>query len=128
MQRVNSHSITPVILPSAFAEGAQTEATVQSHCRQNTFVDTVPCDDPLTQSCHALWRAVIAQQIMDAKNLSNKPEKQLLKKEAIGWLFHNESDFTMVCDLAGWEPDYVRLLCITAQSHAFNRVAQWNHL
>jgi hypothetical protein len=128
MQRINSHSFTPLILPPAFAEGAETQATVQSRCRQNTFVDAAPCDDPQTQGWQALWRAVISQQIMDAKSLSHKPEQQQRKKEAMDWLFHNDSDFTMVCDLAGWEPDYVRSLCITAHSHAFSRVIQGNHL
>ena len=121
MQRINSHSITHVILPLAFAEGAEVVATVQSRCRQNTFVNAAPCDDPQTQGWQALWRAVICQQIMDAKNISQKPEKQLLKKQAMEWLFYNEGDFTMVCDLAGWHPDYVRSLCITAQSRGFER-------
>jgi len=121
MPRINSHSIMPVILPPAFAEGAEVGATAQPRCRQNTFVDAVPCDDPQTQCWQALWRAVIGQQIMDAKNISQKPEKQLLKNQAMEWLFHNEIDFTMVCDLAGWHPDYVRSLCITAQSRGFER-------
>ncbi len=121
MQAINNPTIVPIIHPPAFAEGAESGATAQSHGAQCCFTEAAPHDDPETEHCHALWRAVIGQHIMDAKNLSAKPERQLLKQEAIDWLFHNESDFTMVCDLAGWEPDYVRSLCITAQSHAFCR-------
>ncbi len=131
MQHINSQnpcSISPIILQPAFAEGAERGATVQSHCKQRIFVDAMPHDDPETEHRHALWRAVISQQIMDAKNISLKPEKQALKKQAMDWLFYNESDFTMVCDLAGWEPDYVRSLCIIAQSNAFNKVVQVKHL
>ena len=116
-----TNNITPTILPPAFAEGAESRTTVQSRHKQCPFVDVIAQDDQETERYQALWRAVIGQQIMDAKNLSQKPEKQLLKKQAMEWLFHNESDFTMVCDLAGWHPDYVRSLCITAQSRGFER-------
>jgi hypothetical protein len=124
MLPINNHdaySITPIVLPPAHAAGAEKGATVQSHCTQNAFVDVTPCDDPETERCQALWRAVIGQQISDAKNTSHKPEKQLLKSQALDWLFHNECDFAMACDLAGWEPDYVYSLCVRAELHGFRR-------
>lgn len=130
MRPVNSHDaccITPRILPPAFAEGAERGPTAQLH-GAGTFVDAAPHDDPETVRHHALWRAVISQQLMDAKNISQKHEKQLRKKEAIEWLFHNACDFSMVCDLAGWEPDYVRSLCVTAQAHGFRRITQGKHV
>jgi len=122
MRRVNNHdACLPklMLLPPAYAAGAERGATVQSHCTQNVFVDATPCDDPESQRCQALWRAVIGQQISDAKNISHKPEKQSLKSQALDWLFHDEINFTMVCDLAGWEPDYVRSLCALAQLSEF---------
>jgi len=124
MRPINSHearSPKPIMLPPAYAEGAVRGATAQSHGTQNAFVDATPCDDPETERCQALWRAVMGQQISDAKNISHKPEKLSFKSQALEWLFHDECDFTMVCDLAGWEPNYVHSLCITAQSHGFRR-------
>ena len=109
------------MLPPAYAAGAERGATVQSHCALNAFVDVIPSDDPQTERCQALWLAVIGQQISDAKNISHKPEKQLLKSQALDWLFLNECDFAMVCDLAGWEPEYVRSLCVRAELHGFRR-------
>ena len=123
MRHVNNHdtcSVTLMILPAAHAKGAVTGANVGSKYK-NTFVDTVPCDDPESERCHALWRAVIIQQIMDAKTTSRNPEKLSQKNCALEWLFHNKGDFTMVCDLAGWEPDYVRSLCVRAQKRGFRR-------
>jgi len=123
MRPINSHdagSIKPIVLSPAYAKGVVMGATVGSHCK-SAFVDVVPCDDPESQHCHAMWRAVIVQQIMDAKTTSHNPEKQSRKHHALDWLFHNEDDFTMVCDLAGWEPDYVRSLCVRAQKHGFRR-------
>ena len=124
MEYLNSpqvNSIALIILPPAFAEGAQSSVTAQSHRAQGGFIDAASRDDPETEYCRALWRAVIGQQIADAKTLSYKLEKQLLKAQALEWIFGNESDFTMVCDLAGWDAQYVRSLCITAHSHGFCR-------
>lgn len=112
-----SKSIT---LPQAYAFGTTKSASVGSHCKC-LFVDDAPCNDPVSERCNALWRAVIVQQIMDAKTTSRNPEKCSLKSRALEWLFHDESDFAMVCDLAGWEPDYVRWLCLRAQKHGFCR-------
>jgi hypothetical protein len=118
---LQSTSPTPIILPPAYAEGAERGASAQSHRQPAFYIESAPCEDQETESHRALWRAVISQQIMDAKNVSNKSEKKWLKSQALHWLFHNNTDFRMVCDLAGWDPDYVRSLCVTAQGHGFRR-------
>lgn len=56
----------------------------------------------------ALWRAIITQALMDASSHSAKPEAQSDKHDAIMWLTHNTKDFTIVCDHAGLDADYVR--------------------
>lgn len=109
--------VTPIVLPSAYATGAERGATVGSVGDQRVVVDAISSHDPESEIYRSLWRAVIGQQISDAKNTSLKPEKQSLKRQAMDWLFNDESNFRMVCDLAGWEPDYVRSLCAMAGLH-----------
>ena len=121
MRHLNGHNdISPITIPPAYAEGAAGGVTARARHRQ-VFIDTTPCDDPESARCRALWRAVIGQQILDAKSPSRATEKLLLKSRALEWLFHNRSDFTMACDLAGWEPDYVHSLCVRAQKLGFHR-------
>jgi hypothetical protein len=69
--------------------------------------------------CVALWRAVLAQAIMDAKSRRTKPEYGYIRNTAIFWLLENTVDFTMVCDFAGYEPDATRKLILNAQARGF---------
>lgn len=55
-----------------------------------------------------LWSAVITQALMDAGSNSKKPEMKSAKAKAISWLNGDSEDFTEVCIMAGFEPDYVR--------------------
>ena len=52
-----------------------------------------------------LWQAVILQAIADACNEAWRHE--LERKQAITWL-QGGKGFIMVCDMAGWSPDYVK--------------------
>jgi hypothetical protein len=56
----------------------------------------------------ALWRAVIAQALMDATTTSRKSEQQYHRNQAINWLTSNGQDFVTVCQQAGVDPVYVR--------------------
>lgn len=55
-----------------------------------------------------LWRAVITQALMDAATKSRKSHHRRAREDALGWLLSKTSDFEMVCDNAGFDPDYVR--------------------
>lgn len=56
----------------------------------------------------SLWRAVIAQALMDALSKSRKMEARRSRMDALAWLLDNGSDFEAVCDHAGLDPSYVR--------------------
>lgn len=56
----------------------------------------------------ALWRAVILQMLEDATNHSRKPQDKFARMQARNWLEGNHRDFTMVCDLAGYDVTYAR--------------------
>lgn len=45
---------------------------------------------------------------MDAASKSHKPEAKRSRQDAINWLLSTTSDFEIVCDHAGLDPDYVR--------------------
>lgn len=58
----------------------------------------------------ALWRAVLIQQVMDAKTVSGDREKRAFKRQAESWLFGGETggDFETVCDLGMLNAERVR--------------------
>lgn len=62
----------------------------------------------------ALWRAVIAQALMDAACGSKKPELVQCKQEALVWLRGTSRDFATVAHHAGFEPEYLRRLVLDA--------------
>lgn len=61
-----------------------------------------------------LWRAVITQALMDASSRSRKSEAKRYRNDALFWLLSDTDDFTIVCDNAGLDPDYVRSRARTA--------------
>lgn len=66
--------------------------------REGSFADHEP----------GLWRAVITQALMDAASASRKSEAKRCRSDALSWLLSDTEDFTVVCDNAGLDPDYVR--------------------
>ena len=68
-----------------------------------------------------LWRAVITQALMDAASQSRKSEATRIRSDALEWLLSDTSDFTVVCDNAGLDPDYVR----SRARLALSRNCQW---
>lgn len=54
----------------------------------------------------SLFRAVIAQAIIDIKSNNERFKKE--KYDAEKWIFHNKKDFKKVCELAGLNDEYVR--------------------
>ena len=55
-----------------------------------------------------LWRAVITQALMDAASQSRKSDAIRSRHDALHWLLDEGTDFVVVCDNAGLDPDYVR--------------------
>jgi hypothetical protein len=65
------------------------------------------CTNPVRGES-AMWAAVITQALMDALSKARTTDSSYHKQEAIHWLTGNSNDFTTVCLLAGFDPDYVR--------------------
>lgn len=82
------------------------------YCRSGSigsFADHEPC----------LWRAVITQALMDAASRSRKSELRRTRNDALRWLLDDSSDFELVCDNAGLDPDYVRSRARLALARGF---------
>lgn len=60
------------------------------------------------QNDKQLWAAVIGTAIEDATSLRTNTRAQREKREALDWLLHDGHDFTLVCSLAGLDPEAVR--------------------
>lgn len=75
----------------------------------HAFADHEPC----------LWRAVIVQALLDAASSSRKSEARRTRSAAMDWLLSNTSDFELVCDNAGLDPDYVRSRARAALARGF---------
>lgn len=69
---------------------------------------------PEDNCVRALWRSVITQALMDAASNSQKRSKRINKVKALRWLQGNDEEFTIVCQLADLEPNYVRLKAAAA--------------
>lgn len=78
---------------------------------QGSFADHEP----------GLWRAVITQALMDAASQSHKSEARRSRHDALEWLLNEGTDFEVVCDNAGLDPDYVR----SRARQALARGCQW---
>lgn len=78
-------------------------------------------DEKPTDSCTALWRAVIMQALIDAGNNFKRPEYKSYKAHAISWLSGGSDDFLEVCSLADLEPDYVKKMA----KEAISRSCKW---
>lgn len=78
---------------------------------QGSFADHEP----------GLWRAVITQALMDAANASSKSQARRSRADARAWLLGQGTDFELVCDNAGLDPDYVR----SRARRALERDCQW---
>jgi hypothetical protein len=54
-----------------------------------------------------LWRAVIAQAVLDATNHTNDKKLKLERVRALSWLSGLSPDFEIVCAMAGLDTQYV---------------------
>jgi len=54
-----------------------------------------------------LWRAVIAQALIDALNNSKKLSNRIERARAIAWFSPKNKDFLVVCSNADLDPNYV---------------------
>ena len=67
-----------------------------------------PIDDG---NCRALWMAVIAQQVIDARSTCSNTDYQRRRQAALDWLADTDpnSDFYNACDLADLDREYVSM-------------------
>jgi hypothetical protein len=56
----------------------------------------------------ALWRAVLLQMITDALSNSQKIDLIRYRRDARHWLLRSSRDFRLVCDYAGYNPDWLQ--------------------
>jgi len=61
-----------------------------------------------TQSFQRLWQKVILQAVMDAESNIATSQARAGKLHARAWLTGSSPDFTMVCELAGFDPQDIR--------------------
>lgn len=108
-------------LPAGRAHGAegQTISAYARGSRSAVFHDTESPPDEDLHGMVAMWRAVFAQAIMDAKSRRSKKEYEHHRRDALEWLLNDRRDFTFVCDLAGYEPDCIRRQVRSAQQRGF---------
>jgi len=78
--------------------------------QKGSSLDDLLFGEPInpTYSEQLLWCAVINQMRTDALSNSRKAEFRHRRREALAWLTGNSRDFRMVCELAGYDPDYIR--------------------
>lgn len=56
----------------------------------------------------SLWRAVLLQMITDAISNSAKPDQKRFRRDARHWLTRHSRDFRLVCEFAGYQPDWLQ--------------------
>lgn len=71
------------------------------------YTDTGPSEE---DACRDLWQHVILQALMDATHPnkdSTNPDDRRARREAPAWISDCGKNFRMVCDLAGWDADFI---------------------
>ncbi len=62
----------------------------------------------MIDNIQSLWRAVILQAVIDACSRSKKKVNKIERKKAQSWLLDMSDDFISVCNMANYNPHYVR--------------------
>ena len=75
---------------------------------KNRYFDIFPEAYNPVSGERAMWVAVITQAMMDALSKSQTIEAKFYRNEAIHWLTENSTHFVMVCQLAGFDPGFIR--------------------
>lgn len=106
-------------LPPGYAEGVDGRHSVHA---QSAAIESDQAVDatPPARGYQRLWRAVLLQQIQDAKSQSRDEERHFDRHTARHWIFENRRDFAIVCELAGLDPDYVRRRIDAAAAREFH--------
>lgn len=120
-RRASKHEVRKV--SPGRAAGASHDRTAQGKGGGGYYVETERHECKEMRGYQALWRAVFAQMLMDAKSRSSKREARLYRHDAMRWLFENQKDFDMVCDFAGLDPETTRRKVLAAQDRDF----QWSN-
>ncbi len=96
-------------LAAGYADGYQFSLTATSKSQNSVLTyDQDKAVDGETCRYRSLWRAVVSQMLSDASRKSNKADAKYNQRLAEFWLFHESKDFNMVCDLADYQPSYIR--------------------
>jgi hypothetical protein len=69
------------------------------------LADTTDGPDDVHRS---LWAAVILMALQDATRKAKTTDARRIKAEARGWFVDAGGDFHRVCQMAGFEPSWVR--------------------
>lgn len=88
--------------------GKKSASTPKHPSHRGTIFDNTDTRHDPVKGEKAMWVAVITQAMMDALSRSNKSEDSYQRHEAIQWLTGGSKDFRTVCQLAGFDPDYIR--------------------
>jgi hypothetical protein len=61
--------------------------------------------EPTEDSCLNLWEAVLNYAMHES---FTRADKEIFEKRANVWFEDQREDFTMVCTLIGYDPDYIK--------------------
>lgn len=70
--------------------------------REDDFYDDF--GEPTDESCIALWEAVLYYAFHES---FVRADKEIFKRRSRVWIGENGEDFVAVCNMIGFEPDYV---------------------
>lgn len=118
-KRRRSHAIKKLPAGRAYGSEGQTVTAAGYRTRVSSEQEIEITADNDLHGYVALWRAVFAQAIMDAKSRRTKKEYDYIRHSALSWLLDNHKDFKTVCEFAGYEPDYLRRRVREAQQRGF---------
>ena len=62
-----------------------------------------PIDESENDLCRALWIQVLIQVALDAISANKKPTHAHYKKSALEWIYAEDADFKLICELAELE-------------------------
>lgn len=61
--------------------------------------------EPDVDACLRLWEAVLNYAMHES---FTRADKEIFEKRAKVWFDDQKEDFTMVCNLSGYDPDYIK--------------------
>lgn len=117
----DSKTIKITVLPTGYAEGTDPAFTVGIRSKEERYYHVCePAEmDADTLACRSLWRAVLAQMLVDAKSNSPKLEDQNAREIAKHFLFEDSYMYPAICSAAGFDPSIFRRKCMAARERGY---------